>query len=268
MNIKSTLVVSLITLLCSTNATARSHAFFGMDDEFGNSVEVLENGKTFTMDGEFGFSATSGNTTSSSSLIKLNAKQILKDWNTQYVVEGFHKKQEAFDAELGRDVEQTAAQKIFFSGQGDYKLTNPSHRLFAFSSYENDRFSNFDFQATIAAGWSQEVWNDEKSNFKYSIGPGYSIADDLEGNEVNGFIVRSSAEYVWNISETATFRQSVSSELGDENTKSKSETALTAKINGSLAMSLSYVMNHNSEVAEDKKNLDSIVAVTLVYSFF
>lgn len=227
-----------------------------------------EEAKPFTMDGEFGFTSTTGNTKSSSSLIKLNAKHELSDWSNQYVVEGFHKKQEVFNTELDKDVEQTAAQKVFFSAQGDYKLENPNYRLFLFSSYENDRFASFDYQATLAGGWSQQVWKTKKSDFKYSIGPGYSLAEDLQGEEVNGLIVRSSAQYVWKISETASFRQSVSTEYGDDNTKSKSETSLSAKVNGSLAMKFSYVLNHNSTVSPGKENLDSIAAVTLVYSFF
>ncbi len=227
-----------------------------------------EDKKTFTMDGEFGFTATSGNTESSSTIAKLNAKHELVDWSNQYVVEAFQKKQEVVDSSTQQVESQTAAQKVFFSAQGDYKLENPNYRLFAFSSYENDRFSNFDYQSTLAAGWSQEVWKEKKSEFKYSVGPGYSFSETADGVAVDGVIIRSSAEYLWNISDTAVLRQSVSTEIGDENTKSKSETSLSAQVNGSLAMKFSYVLNHNSTVAGDKENLDTIASVTLVYSFF
>ena len=60
----------------------------------------------------------------------------------------------------GNELERTSAQKFFGSAQANYKLENPDHRLFGFASYEDDRFNSFEYQATVAAGWSQKVWND------------------------------------------------------------------------------------------------------------
>ena len=100
------------------------------------------------------------------------------------------------------------------------------------------------------------------------MGPGYSFAKKDDGESANGVIVRGAAEYNWVLSETSTFRQLVSTEVGSDNTKSKSETSLSAKINGSLAMKLSFIMNHNSNADAGKKKLDTETAVTLVYTFF
>ena len=159
-------------------------------------------------------------------------------------------------------------QKYFLSGQGNYKLENPDHRLFIFGSYEDDRFSSFDYQSTLAVGWNQKVWETETSKFEYSVGPGYSYAETIEGESISGLIVRGALDYQWKISDTATFRQVLSTEVGSDNTKSKSETSLSAQINGSLAMKVSLTMDHNTDVADDTENLDTQTAVTLVYTFF
>lgn len=228
---------------------------------------LAEEDKTLTMDGEFGFIFTSGNTETTSASAGFNAKQELEKWSNEFILKGLYKK-DTIVGEDGGDVERTTAQKFFASGQGNYKLENPDHRLFAFVSYEDDRFSNFKYQGTVAAGWNQKVWGDETSSFEYSIGPGYSFAEDQTGESVNGAIVRGAVNYNWNISETSRFTQTFSTEIGSDNTKSRAESALSAQIAGNLSMKLSVKFDHNTDVADGIEKLDTETAVTLVYSFF
>ncbi len=218
--------------------------------------------KSFSMDGEFGFIATTGNTETTSIKSKLSAHQDLTQWSNTFIVEALYKKDEVNGEEL------TTAQKYFLSGQGNYKLENPAHRLFGFASYEDDRFSSFNYQATLASGWSQEMWENDTSKFSYSIGPGYSFNQTNEGINQNGMIVRAALNYQWKISDTANFKQLLSTEVGSDNTKSKSETSVSAQISGDLSLKVSLILDHNSDVADDIDNLDTQTAVTLVYSFF
>ncbi|MFT4747680.1 MAG: putative salt-induced outer membrane protein [Congregibacter sp.] len=218
--------------------------------------------KSFSMDGEFGFIATTGNTETTSIKGKLSAHQELTQWSNDFIVETLYKKDEV------NDVEQTTAQKYFLSGQGNFKLENPDHRLFGFTSYEDDRFSSYNYQATLASGWSQKMWEDDASKFSYSVGPGYSFAQTNEGVDQNELIVRAALDYQWKISDTAIFKQLLSTEVGSDNTKSKSETSLSAQLSGDLSLKVSLILDHNSNVADDIDNLDTQTAVTLVYSFF
>ena len=222
--------------------------------------------KPFTMDGEFGLIVTTGNTESTSATAGITAQQELENWSNDYQIKGLYKEETVIQD--GEEVERTSAQKFFASAQGNYKLENPDHRLFAFSSYEDDRFSNFAYQATLAGGWSQKMWETEKTAFEYSVGPGYSWAETQAGVDNDSFIVRGSAAFKWFISDTAKFTQTASTEVGSENTKSRAESALTATISGSLSMKVSVRLDHNSNVAEGVEKLDTETAVTLVYNFF
>ena len=231
------------------------------------NVMAADEVKPFTMDGEFGFIATSGNTETTSVKGKLAAHQELERWSNDFVFEVLYKEDEV-TLESGEDESQTTAQKFFLSGQGNYKLENPDHRIFAFASYEDDKFSSFDYQSTIAAGWSQKLWDDERSKFEYSVGPGYSFAELNDGTSENSAIIRGALDYQWKISDTATFKQLLSTEVGENNTKSKSETSVSAKLNESLSLKLSLTMDHNSDVADGTENLDTQTAATVVYTFF
>ncbi len=245
---KHVLAASLLTVLCALPVAAQ---------------EVKE----LTMDGEFGFIYTSGNTETTSASAGLKASQELEQWSNDFLVTGLYK-QDTIENAFGEEVEQTSAQKFFASAQANYKLENPDHRLFGFASYEDDRFSNFKYQSTLAVGWNQKMWDNETSSFDYSIGPGYSFAKDQNDVSQNGAIVRGALNYKWNISDTSRFTQTFSTEVGSDNTKSRSETALSAQIAGSLSMKLSLRFDHNSDVTEGVEKLDSETAVTLVYSFF
>ncbi|MBT0585556.1 DUF481 domain-containing protein [Alteromonas oceanisediminis] len=225
----------------------------------------------FTLDGEFGMIFTTGNTETTSVTAGLNAKHELRDWSNEYLIEGLYKQDQVeITNEQGQteEVDQTSAQKFFASGQANYKLDNPNHRVFGFASYEDDRFSNFKYQGTIAAGWNQKVWDNKTSSFDYSVGPGYSFAETQDGESFDGAILRGALNYRYTLSDNAKFTQTFSTEVGSENTKSRAESALTAKLTGGLSMKLSVKLDHNSEVAEDRDNLDTETSVTLVYSFF
>lgn len=218
--------------------------------------------KPLSMDGEFGFISTTGNTETTSFKGKLSAHQELDMWSNDFAIEGLYKKDDI------AGTSQTTAQKYFMSAQGNYKLNNPDHRLFGFASYADDKFSSYDYQATLAVGWQQKLWDDKSSRFNYSIGPGYSFAKTNDGESENGAIIRGALDYQWKISDTATFKQTLSSEVGSNNTKSKSETSLSAEINEALSLKVSLLMDHNSDVAVGKENLDTQTAVTVVYTFF
>ncbi len=137
-------------VLASLVAISLSPAAFAQDDEV----------KPFTMEGELGFISTSGNTETTSISAGIQAHQELEKWSNDYVLKGLYKQetvQQENDAGEQEDIEFTSAQKFFGSAQGNYKLENPDNRLFGFASYEDDRFSNFNYQSTIAAGWNQKV---------------------------------------------------------------------------------------------------------------
>jgi putative salt-induced outer membrane protein len=226
------------------------------------NVSAEEEIKPFTMDGEFGYIATTGNTETASIKGKLSAHQDFTHWSNDFTIEALYQKDEI------NDIEQTTAQRYFLSSQGNYKLKNPDHRLFGFASYEADRFGSFNYQATLSAGWSQKLWEEETSRFSYSIGPGYAFTETAAGEKQNGLVTRAALDYLWKISDTANFKQLLSTEVGSDNTKSKSETSVSAQISGGLSLKVSLILDHNSDVAEDIANLDTQTAVTLVYNFF
>ena len=228
--------------------------------------------KEFTMNGELGFIFNSGNTQASSLIASIRAEQELEDWSNKYLANLLYT-QNRQQTDVTKST-QTTAQKVFLSAQMDYKLSEEHDRLFMYGEYENDKLGVFRYQAAIAAGWTSSLWSDQTSEFKYSIGPGYAISeqqlnlDNDESETDSGLIVRAALEYKHKFSSTATFTQYLSTEADQDAAKSKSETALTAKINGDLAMKLSLTVDHLNGVEDISDRLDTRTSVSVIYNFF
>ncbi len=246
------------------------------------TTAMAEDTQPFSAEAEFGAILTSGNTESTAIKGKLDIEQDLSTWRTNYVVEALYKEDqvEIIDNGVSTKEDQTTAEKYFLSAQGDYKLNEEYRGLFIFGSYEEDKFSGYEYQSTIAGGYSDRLFKTDKSELNYSIGPGYSFyktEEEVDDNDVlipseseSSFIVRVDLNFQYDFSENAKFTQSLSTDHAtdsEKNSKTRAESALTTKINDDFALKASYTVTHNSEVADDKENTDTQTALTLVYSF-
>lgn len=247
------------------------------------STAVAEEAKKLTTDIELGVVSTTGNTETTSLKGKVDIQQELESFRNQFILSGFYTKDqvEVEEDDVTITEDQTTAEKYLASAQSDYKLNEEHRGLFVYGSYETDRFSSYEYQGALALGYSDRLFQFDNSLLTYSIGPGVSFAEtrevldedgevETESESETNAIIRIAFEYLYQISETAKFTQTVSSDVAVEqgkNTKSNAETALTANIKNGLALKASYVIDHNTHVADDTKHADTTTSITLVLSF-
>lgn len=160
----------------------------------------------------------------------------------------------------------TTAQRYEAKGQSDYKFAEKEY-FFGLITYEDDRFSGYDYRATIAVGYGRRVYNANAMMLDLEAGPGARRSKITNGNTDNDFFVRGAAKYAWAITTTSKFTEDLTVESGSDATISKSVTALSSKINGNLAMKVSYTFKHTSDVPPGFKKTDTETAITLVYSY-
>ncbi|GEA10652.1 DUF481 domain-containing protein [Alteromonas sp. KUL49] len=261
-------VLSWSVLVCSTMAPALVYATPRdlIDDLYHADISSPNEELSSSLDGELGILLSSGNTSANSIKAGINAHHDTENWSNRYTAELLYKQ-----SVVSEGNKQTTAHRFFGTGQFDYKLGRKDRRLFVYGDYENDRFNGYDHRASLAVGWSQRLWRDNMSAFRYSVGPGYSFVKPLESNNVNigdSVIVRASAEYEYKWESGARLRQFLSTEAGEFNTKSRSETSVSANVFGEMAMKFSVVLNHDSDTPEDVASLNTETSVALVYQFF
>jgi len=161
---------------------------------------------------------------------------------------------------------EVTAQKVYAFYQADYKL-NEVFSVFGRIAYDDDRFSGFDYQTDVTAGYSRLIFDTETMKLTGDAGIGMRMTELDNGFKDEEGIVRLAGKYVWEVSENATFQQLLSTEIGSDSTISRSDSSIKATINGSLSMKLAVTVKHNSLVPVGRENTDTETSVTLVYGF-
>jgi putative salt-induced outer membrane protein YdiY len=215
--------------------------------------------KLWSGDLEFGYLDTSGNTEETTITGKADINREKEAWRNKLL----------FDSLNSSASGDRSAEKYFLSDRLAYQF-NQYDYAFGYASYDDDRFSGFDYQATIAAGYGRRLLNDATMQWDAEIGPGYRISrvnDNSPSEDSEDVIIRLYTNYSWDITDTATFSQLVNVESGDDNTISKSITALKLKVIGNFALKLSYTVKYTEKLPNGNKHADTETAVTVAYAF-
>ncbi len=216
--------------------------------------------KIWSGDIEFGYADTSGNTeeTTVSSSISLQRERDAWRYNI-----------DADSLNSSSDGERTG-ENYFISNRLAYQY-NEHDYSFLYGSYDDDRFSGFDYQATVAVGYGRRLLNNEMMKWDVEIGPGYrvnKVSDEtMDSEDTEEVIIRAFSKYLWKFSETASFSQSINVESGDDNTISTAETALKMAVIGEISVKLSYNIKYTEEVPEGNRHADKETIVSLSYAF-
>jgi putative salt-induced outer membrane protein len=244
-----------------------------------NAFANDEEQRTWEVTSEVGAIITSGNTETTTLKGGIKVLHNLENWNNEYKFDGIYKEDEV-ESDDGSKEKQRTNEKYAISAQGNYKLNEKHAHLFIYGSHVSDYFGAYRSESVISAGYGFRLINEKNMRLSAEFGPGYkyfqypdnSTEVDENGNSLAGeyegeVIALGKLDYSWKISDNARFTQLVSVEYGETNTKTRSETALLTKINGSLQMKVAYNITNNSDVADDKESTDTETSLTLVYSF-
>ena len=210
---------------------------------------------SWTGEAELGYISTSGNTDTNT----LNSKaKLINDriqWKHTFIAE----------ATRSSDKDVITARRSFLSGKSDYKLGEKSY-LFGLFEYEDDRFSGFDYQASLTAGYGRKLIGREYLTWDAELGAGREQRKLISDGKDSEAIVYAGTEVNWKISESASFNEKLTVKNGDATT-TKSVSAIKARINSKLATKITYTIKHVSEVPPGIDKTDEEFAVTLVYNF-
>ena len=162
--------------------------------------------------------------------------------------------------------DQKTAQKTYGVYKLDRKLSDVS-TIFGRLAYEDDKFSGFDYQVDFTAGYTRKLIQTDVRKLDASIGLGYRQSELETGGSEDEIIIRLAGDYVWQVSDNATFKQALSVEIGDFATITRSGTSLSADVLDDLALKLALDVKSTSEVPAGRDKTDVETALTLLYKF-
>ena len=229
------------------------------------STRESSQASSWSGEGEIGYLMTSGNSETES----LNAGLALnfedRPWRHQIRFQAFYSAEET-ETEAGEEEMQTSAQKYRIAGQTNYHFTENNY-AFLRGSYQDDRFSGYDYETSVAAGYGRRLFQTDRLLMEVEAGPGYRYKRLEAGGEDEEAIVRAYMLFTAQISENAMFKQEVSVEAGADQTVTESISSIKTRINSIFSMKASYTLEHTSTVPEGTEKTDTETALTLVYSF-
>lgn len=236
-----------------------------------------EQKKPWEVEVDLGVISTSGNTDATSVHAKLNAKQNLEKWRNQYILSALFKNDEVLQDDNTKVKEKTA-ERYLASAKSAYSLSGSDKSyLFGFVSHTYDLFGSYKTYTTAAIGYGDWLYSTPTLTWFLEAGPGYFKGEKvLPSGDVNnpyvyedeqGALLRVATELEWKFSQTAAFKQVLSVESGSDNTRTLSESSVSASITNSMQMKFAFAVASDTKVAEDKEKLETITSATLVYKF-
>jgi putative salt-induced outer membrane protein len=223
---------------------------------FAQEEEAAEEESPWSGSVKLGYLATTGNTESSSMNGGFEINYKLELWEHQ-----------AKGAAINSTEGSVTTAEAYDVGWKSARNLTESDFLFGRLDWRKDRFGSITEQFSQSVGYGRRLIDKEKHQLNGELGIGARQSDLADGTDESDTIYTGRLIYVWSISETASFGQSLLVEAGSSNTFTESVTDLRAQLVGSLALVASYTVRRNSDVLPGTEKTDTRTALSLEYAF-
>lgn len=161
----------------------------------------------------------------------------------------------------------TEAERYYLEDKSDYGLKTEGSYLYGKGTYTDDRFSGFDYQASVSAGYGRHFLKYNDLTIQGYGGVGYRKNNITDGPVIDEAIFSVGEELEWAISETSRFVQLLTSEIGEETTVTKFDIGLETNIVGNIVTKIAFEARHTSKVPAGTEKMDTLTSISLLYSF-
>ena len=133
--------------------------------------------------------------------------------------------------------------------------------------YEEDPFSGFHHQGLITSGVGRRFIDTERTRLIGQVGAGYKFLDPIGSVEIddNSVTTVASLEYHHRLTDTTTLIDRFAGEFTSGNNFLQNEVGVTLKVTDRIALSLAYMVRHNSDPPDGFDKTDMLTTVNLVY---
>lgn len=215
--------------------------------------------------GEVGAAVASGNTETKAANAKIEVVNQLERWKHLLGLTGNY----------ASDDVGTTGQRWEARGQSDYSF-GPRAFWFGSGRYEDDRFSGFEYQATLGTGLGYKFIDTEATKLAGQIGAGYkffetraTLADDgftiIPGDRDSELVFTGGVTFEHQLTATTKILDKFLVESGGDNAFLQNELALQVRMTEVLALAVGYAVRHNTDPPEGFKKTDTLTTLNLVY---
>ena len=209
----------------------------------------------WTAKGDVGAALATGNSENQAASANLDVKYERDRWQHGA----------GFSGNYGSDGDETTAQRWELRGQTQYALTERAY-AFGAARYEDDRFSQYDYQASLAGGLGYKIIDTERTKFWVQGGPGFRRAEVRDTGETeDGMIFRGDVGFEHQLTDTTKVVDKFLVETGSDNTYLQNDLGLEVTITGALGLRVGYQVRHNTDVLPGIEKTDTLTTIGLLY---
>lgn len=239
------------------------------------SAEDAAKKPEYTASAELGFLYKTGNTKSADIKAGFNLKHEKDKWRSVVAFNILAKKLEKEDAD-GNEEFETTDNKWDILTQTNYTIGEEGKNyLYGNLAHEQDKFSGFESQSSLSAGWGRHWYETETSSLFADIGPGvqYDVTratETLSSESSTNLIIQAQALYTHKFNDHVEFKQyfvARQATKSGENSVYKSETSVTAQLIDSLQLKFALRIDYDTEVEEGFEDTNTETSMTLIYNF-
>lgn len=208
-------------------------------------------------EGDLGYNRSSGNSNNEALRAKLALQRSKDRWTHGAELEAVNSSSN----------EERTAEYYVGRWESQYALND---RWYALGNlrYEDNRFSGYEYQASVTGGLGYHVIQTERTTLDLEGGLGYRQSEESEtGATLDELVAMGELSYRFQMTDTTNLGWDVLTLAGEDNTYIESDVGVRFAINSALSMRLSYIIKHNTDVPDGTKNTDRLTGVSLVYSF-
>ncbi len=225
----------------------------------------------WTGTGELGFASARGNARSESLNLRFALGHEGPRWRHGWHASALRAKGDVVGDFDGDGVDEgryaVNANRYELGLSSAYRLDGRNH-VAGSVRYENDDFSPYEYQATLAISYGRQMIDSERTRLGGEIGPGYRRARDFETGVVESdLIVRGLLDFSHRLTDSAELVNRLLVEAGADNTFAQNDFGISVAMNESFALKAGLQARHNTEVGPDTRRTDTLTTINLVYSF-
>jgi putative salt-induced outer membrane protein len=220
----------------------------------------------WTGKGEAGLVISSGNTDAQTANAKLDVAREGVKWKNQFGLAALY----------SSDEEGASAQRWEAVTEQDYNFS-PRAFWFGAARYEDDRFSGFEYQATVSTGLGRKFIDTNRTQFLGTAGVGYKFFETRDafdedtgvlleqGERESDAVLRGTLDFQHDFTESTRLIDKFIIEAGADNTFVQNDLSLQVKMTQVLALAVGYGVRHNSNPPSGFEKTDTLTTVNLVY---
>lgn len=227
----------------------------------------------WTGTGELGFAASRGNARSENLYAKLALALETAQWKHEAFISALRAKGEVtgdFDGDgTSEERYELNANRYELGASSAYKFDARNY-VAGSARYENDDFSPYAYQATLAVNYGRTFIESDRTSFSGEIGPGFRRARSVETGRVeSGAIMRGELAFSHQLTGNTELFDTLLVESGSDNTFAQNDLGIAVAMNEAFALKAGLQTRHNTDVDESAgvKKTDTLTTLNLAYNF-